>query len=209
MTKTPKTLARKTIDPFRIKQTHNTSARTPPDVVTPPEAVASAVDAFRAAADQAKHIEGEATVYKNLVFEFGKGEYAKRAMHGKTASFKILGKEEVVMFISADKGSGLTEEDVATLAAELGPDGEAKAASLVTKDYSSIRFNPDVLEKHYEAVVEALQTLPPEVLENLFLPGAMVAVKGAGEMLRAHAKDAAHYERLLDLAKITLYIKGG
>lgn len=202
-----KPLAKANIDPFKIRQTE--PARAAPDVVKAPEEIAKHVDAFREAATQAKHFEGQATPHKDAVYDFAKAEFARRAMAGKAGSFKILGEEEAVLFVIADNAKGLTEDEVTELAGELGKDGLVKTETLLKKNYTEIRFDPEVLETNYEAVIAALQALPPNVLGTLFKPTTMVAVKGAGEMLRAHAKDPAHYARLIELTKIVSYIKGG
>src|SRR5690606_19071583 len=55
--------------PFKTKR--STAATKPVDnVLTPPPAVAEAVDAFRAAQDQARYYEGEMAVHKNTILEF-------------------------------------------------------------------------------------------------------------------------------------------
>lgn len=191
-------------DPFKTRKVRETDGKKLNDTVTPPEEVAAAIDAFREAQDQAKHFEGEATIHKDQILRFGEEEYTKRLFNGMGKSFKILGDETMVTYIVMDASAGLTEEDVEDIEKKWG---RKAAEELITRDFGSIKFDPKVLEANYDAVVEALQVLPEDVLENLFRPMLMKAKAGAAETAKRYAKNPAEMRALLKALKIKNYIK--
>jgi hypothetical protein len=193
----------KKVDPFKTKKTK--SEVTPAgDTMTPPVHVAEAIDAFREAQDQAKHFEGEATIQKNIVLNYAEEEYTKRLLNGKNTSFKILGEETMVTYVVMDASAGLTDEDLEEFTRNYG---KAAAEDLITRDYASIRFDAKVLEENYDAVVEALQTLPEDVLENLFKPMLYKARSGAAEGAKHYAKKADDLLDMLKSLRIKNYIR--
>src|SRR5208282_4847758 len=101
-----------------------------------------------------------------------------RALSGKNGSFKVLGDETMVTYVVMDYSAGLSEEDVEEFAKNFGREA---AEDLIARDFSSIKFDAKVLDANYDAVVEALQTLPEDVLSNLFKPMLMKARPGAAE----------------------------
>lgn len=191
------------VDPFKTRKT-KTVEQTVSDTVTPPAEIAQAIDEFRECQDQAKHFEGEATIHKDLILSYSLDEYTKRLFNGQGKSFKILGEETMVTYVVMDSSAGLSEEDVAAISERWG---EKAADELVTKDYGSIKFDPAVMEANYEAVVEALQTLPETVLENLFKPMLMKATSGAVEAAKRYAKTPEEMKELLKALKIKNYIR--
>lgn len=174
------------------------------DTITPPEEIAQAIDAFRDAQEQAKHFEGEATVQKDSINEFALKEYSKRALKGKGRSFKLLGEQSMVTYVVMDASAGLTEEDVEAFKERWG---DKAADDLIAKDFASIRFDGEVFEANYEAIVEALQTLPKDVLENLFKPMLLKAKSGAVERAKNHVKNADELRELVQQLKIRNYIR--
>src|ERR1700757_2716512 len=101
----------KRTDPFKTRKTKS-EEKAAGDTLTPPAEIAQAIDAFREAQDQAKHFEGEATIYKDQILSYSEEEYVKRLLNGKDKSFKVLGDETMVTYVVMDAGAGLTEEDV-------------------------------------------------------------------------------------------------
>lgn len=198
-----KTAKAKKVDPFKTRKT-KTETVVAGDTLSPPKDVAEAIDAFREAQDQAKHFEGEATIHKNTVLSYSEGEYVKRLLSGKNTSFKVLGEETMVTYVVMDASAGLTEEDVEEFTRNFGKEA---AEDLITRDFASLRFDAKVLEAHYEAVVEALQTLPEEVLENLFKPMLMKASSGAAERAKRYAKKPDELLEILKSLKIKNYIR--
>lgn len=199
---TAKTPAKK-IDPFKTKKSkEETSAAS--DTISPPAEVAEAIDQFRDAQDQAKHFEGEMTIHKNVVLSYAEEEYSKRLLGGKNNSFKLLGEETMVTYVVMDSSAGLTEEDVDEFAKNYGKDA---AEDLIVRDFASIKFDAKVLEENYDAVVAALQTLPAEVLENLFKPMLMKARSGAAEGAKRYAKKPDDLLEILKSLKIKNYIR--
>ncbi|MDQ3233178.1 MAG: hypothetical protein M3Q07_15275 [Pseudobdellovibrionaceae bacterium] len=197
----PKASASK--DPFKTKKSR-APARQAENVLTPPEDVAEAVDAFRAAQDQAKFHEGEATVHKNTILNYASEEYARRLFTGEGSGFKIQGVETMAMYVVQDASAGMSEEDVEEFTDRWG---KKAAEDLIVRDFASIRFNEAVLEANYDAVVAALQTLPPEVLENLFKPMAMKARPGAADLARRHVKKAEELREIIRHLKLRNYIR--
>lgn len=193
----------KKIDPFKTAKTRKTTG-SKMETVKPPEAIAQAIDSFRKATEQAKHFQGEATVYKEAITEFSQKEYAKRAQNGKTTNFKLSGTESMATYIVQDSSSSLSEEEVEAIAEEFG---EEAAEDLTCKDYASLRFDPEVLEANFDAVLTALRTLPDEVLENLFKPMALKAVPGAVTEAAKYTKDAEDFLKLMTLLKIKNYVR--
>lgn len=196
-----KKLAKK--DPFKTKKSRS-SEQVVSDNLVPPEEVKEAIDAFRECQDQAKHFEGEATVHKDRIMSYASEEYSKRVYNGQDKSFKILGDETMVTYVVMDSSAGLTEEDLELIKERWG---EKAAEELVVRDFRSIRFDPKVLEAHYDKVVAALQTLPEEVLDNLFKPMLMKAAPGAVEAAQKHVKEADDLQELLTQLKMKHYIR--
>jgi hypothetical protein len=190
-------------DPFKTKKS-TVPAKQADNVLTPPGDVAEAVDAFRSAQDQAKFFEGEATVHKNTILDFAASEYAKRLYAGENGGFKVQGIETMAMFVVQDASAGLSEEDVADFADRWG---QKAADELIVRDFASIRFNDTVLEANYDAVVNALQTLPPDVLDALFKPMAMKARGGAAEAARRYVKNADELREILRHLKLRQYVR--
>jgi hypothetical protein len=194
--------AKKT-DPFKTKKTRTVLSESN-DTITPPKEVARAIDSFRECQDQAKHFEGEATIHKDLIMNFSNKEYSKRLYNGMSKSFKILGDETMVTYVVMDSSAGLTEEDAEDFKKKWG---KAAAERLITRDFGSIKFDPKVLEANYDAVVEALQTLPEAVLENLFKPMLMKASSGAAEIAKEFVKNPDDMKDLIKQLKIKNYIR--
>ena len=195
--------AKKKVSPFKIRKTKTTTTKVD-DTLTPPEEIAEAIDKFREFQEQAKHFEGEATIYKDQILSYTREEYVKRLQNGQNKSFKVLGEETMVTYVIMDSSSGLTDEDIEEIEERWG---EEAAENLVRNDYASIRFDPKVLEANYEQVVEALQVLPEDVLENLFRPMLMKAVPGAAETAKKYAKDDSDLRDLIDALKMKNYIR--
>lgn len=193
----------KRVDPFKTKKTKTPVAKAG-DTVTPPRDVAEAIDHFRDFQEQARHFEGEATVHKDRVQAFCQGEYARRLQSGAAGSFKVLGDETMVTYIVTDSSAGLSEEDLEVFAEKWGREA---AEELITRDFQSIRFDPEVLEANYDAVVEALQVLPGPVLERLFKPMLMKARPGSVGIGKKYAKTPEEMQDLIKDLKIKNYIK--
>lgn len=202
MAKAPAKSAKK-VDPFKTRKT-KTEESNASDTLSPPTEVAEAIDAFRECQDQAKHFEGEATIHKNTILAFSEEEYVKRLIGGKNKSFKVLGEETMVTYVVMDSSAGLSEEDVEEFAKNFG---EEAAEDLIVRDFASIKFDAKVLEANYDAVVEALQTLPSDVLENLFKPMLMKARPGAAEGAKAYTKKPGDLLEMLKALKIKNYIR--
>lgn len=193
----------KKVDPFKTKK-NKTEVSDASDTLSPPADVAAAIDAFRECQDQAKHFEGEATIHKNTVLSYSENEYVKRLLSGKNTSFKVLGEETMVTYVVMDSSAGLTEEDVEEFAKNYGREA---AEDLIVRDFSSIKFDAKVLEANYDAVVGALQSLPEEVLENLFKPMLMKASPGAAERAKKYAKKPDELLEILKSLRIKNYIR--
>lgn len=192
----------KKADPFKTRKT--TSPHKADDIVTPPEEISEAIDAFRQASDQAKFFEGEATVYKNSIVDYARSVFSKRFLNGTKTGFKIRGSETDVMYVIQDSSAGFSEEEVQEFENRWG---RQAAEELIVRDLGNIRFNEKVLEAHYDEVVQALQTLPDEVFHNLFKPMLMKAKPGALESARKYAKSSSELEKLVRDLKIKNYIK--
>jgi hypothetical protein len=195
--------AAKKPEPFKTRKT-KTEASQPGDTITPPEEIQKAIDSFREAQDQAKHFEGEMTIQKDVIVSYSEQEYCKRLVNGMNDSFKLLGEETMVTYVVMDAGAGLTDEDSEDFAKRWG---KGAAEELIVRDYASIRFDGKVLEAHYDAVVAALQTLPEEVIENLFKPMLMKARPGAAEAAKRYAKTPEDLCELLKQLRIKNYIR--
>ncbi len=193
----------KKLDPFKTRKTKAPTTKTD-DTVTPPAKIAKAIDSFREAQDQCKHYEGEMTIYKDEIVSYASEQYAKRLMSGVKNSFKILGEETMVTYVVMDSSAGLTEEEVAEFAQRWGQDA---AEELIVKDFGSVRFDPTVLEANYDAVVEALQTLPEQVLQNLFKPMLMKAKSGAADLAKNKVESQDELKDILKDLKIKNYVR--
>lgn len=197
------TKSAKKVDPFKTRKT-KTEESDASDTMSPPPEVAEAIDAFRECQDQAKHFEGEATIHKNVILSYSEEQYVKRLMGGKNKSFKVLGDETMVTYVVMDASAGLSEEDKEEFARNYG---KKAAEDLIMNDYGSLKFDAKVLEANYDAVVEALQALPEDVLENLFKPMLMKARPGAAEKAKSYAKNADELLEMLKALKIKNYIR--
>ena len=192
----------KKADPFKVRK--NTTPSKADDIVSPTPEVTEAIDAFRQAIDQAKFFEGEATVYKNTILDFARAQYAKRFFDGNKSGFKLQGDDAMIMYIIQDSSAGFSDEDLADFVEKWG---DKAADELIVRDFASIRFNDKTLEAHYDEVVNALQTLPPEILENLFKPMLMKARPNALDTARKYAKNTNEFTKLMSDLKIKNYIK--
>lgn len=190
--------------PFKTKRSSAPEEKTSENILPAPPEIAEAVDAFREAQDQAKYFEGEATVHKNTVLSFCQDEYAKRLFSGLGSGFKVQGVETIAMYVVQDSSAGLSEEDVEQFTERWG---KKAAEELITQDFASIRFNDKVLEAHYDQVVKALETLPPEILENLFKPMALKAKANAADNARRFTKSPAETKEILRHLKLKNYIR--
>jgi hypothetical protein len=193
----------KKVDPFKTRKTKTETADAS-DTISPPKEIAKAIDSFREAQDQAKHFEGEATIFKNEILGFSEEEYVKRLISGKNNSFKVLGDETMVTYVVMDSSAGLSEEDVDEFAKTWGKEA---AEDLIVRDFSSIKFDAKVLEANYDAIVDALQVLPSDILENLFKPMLMKARSGAAEGAKKYAKKSDDLLEMLKQLKIKNYIR--
>lgn len=193
----------KKVDPFKTRKTKSEES-VAGDTISPPAEIAQEIDAFRECQDQAKHFEGEATIHKNAILNFSEEEYVKRLISGKNTSFKVLGEETMVTYVVMDASAGLSEEDVEEFAKNFSREA---AEDLIVRDYSSIKFDAKVLEANYDAVVEALQVLPSDVLENLFKPMLMRARLGAAEGAKHYSKKPDDLLEMLKALKIKNYIR--
>lgn len=198
-----KAAVKKKVDPFKVRKAKVEESRES-DTLTPPDEVQTAIDSFREFQEQARHFEGEATVQKDLILDWANGEFAKRALSGMGDSFKALGEESLVTYVVMDASAGLTEEDVSEFASNWG---EKAAEELIERDYASVRFEGKVLEAHYDKIVEALQVLPPEVLEGLFKPMLMRARRGAVEKAKKYAKTPEKLQEMLKQLRMKNYLK--
>jgi hypothetical protein len=201
MPKTSKTTKKASI--FKTRKTRETTPQSG-DTLSPPREIARAIDAFREAQEQMKHFEGEATVQKDAVNDYSRREYAKRVLKGKNKSFKLLGEQSMVTYVVMDASAGLTAEDVEAFTERWG---EKAAADLIQPDLASVRFDGEVFEANYEAIEEALQSLPKDVLENLFKEGLQKAKKGAVERAKKYAKNPEELLELIQQLKIRNYIR--
>ena len=174
------------------------------DTLTPPEEIQQAIDAFREAQEQAKHFEGEMTIQKDAINEYSLTEFAKRVLKGKPRSFKLLGEQSMVTYVVMDASAGLTEDDVEAFRDRWG---EKAAEELITPDFASIRFDGEVLEANYDAIVKALESLPKEILENLFKPMLLRAKPGAVERAKHYAKTPEDLREIIQQLKIRNYIR--
>lgn len=190
-------------DPFKVrKQKAPTNAVQ--DTITPPADVKEAIDSFRECQEQAKHYEGEATIYKDKILNFAKTEYLKRMQAGMTGTFKLMGDEGMISYIVQDSSAGLTDDDVEEFRERWGDEA---AEELITKDYASVRFDGKVFEANYDKIVEALQTLPDEVLENLFKPHLLKAQQNALMKAQKYAKTPEELREILEQLRIKNYVK--
>ncbi len=191
------------IDPFKIKKNKDPQASVM-DTLSPDKDVQEAIDQYRECQEQAKHYEGEATVYKDKILNYSIQEYCKRSFHGKEKSFKILGHESIVSYVVQDSSAGLTDDDVQDFIQRWG---NAAAEDLIIRDYSSLRFDAKILEAHYDEVLGALQTLPVHILENLFKPMLMKASDHAVEKSRKYVKNPKDLVEMIRQLRIKNYIK--
>jgi len=198
-----KTSSVKKLDPFKTRKSKVPLAKAD-DAITPPQKIQKAIDAFREAQDQYKHFEGEMTIHKDQIMSYGWDEYSKRMMHGKKGSFKVLGEETMVTYVAMDSSAGLSDEDVALIEQRWGKEA---AQQLIGPDFSTIRFDAAVLEANYDAVVEALQSLPESVFENLFKPMLRKAKSGAVDQCKKFAKNSEELKELLQDLKMKNYIR--
>ena len=190
-------------DPFKTRSSKDEVPSASGSLNPPPE-ISEAIDQFRQNQDQAKHFEGQATIYKDQVQNWAFEQFLSRSLAGVKGSFKVEGDESMVTYVTMDSSAGLTEDDVSQIASRFG---DKVADDLVTRDFRSIRFDPEVLASNYDAVVEALQVLPDGVLSRLFKPMLLKAKPGAVELAKQHAKDEEELGELLRMLKMKYYIR--
>ena len=95
-------------DPFKTRKVKS-EATPEAGALNPPPDVAEAIDRFRDCQDQAKHFEGEATVYKDKIQNWALDELVSRTYNGQSGSFKILGDETMVTFVTMDSKDAMVK----------------------------------------------------------------------------------------------------
>jgi len=190
-------------DIFKTRKTREPEAAEG-DTITPPEEIMRAIDEFRDAQEQAKHFEAEATIQKDLINDYSRKEFSKRVIKGKNKSFKLLGDQSMVTYVVMDASAGITEDELEAFRDQWG---DKVADELITRDFASIRFDGEVLEANYDAIVKALEVLPSDVLDNLFKPMLLKARPGAVERAKKIAKNADELLELIQQLKIRNYIR--
>jgi hypothetical protein len=192
------------VNPFKVRETPSVAKGKEPPVI-PPADISIHVDEFCENSRQATHFAGEVASHKLPILDFCRFKFAERAMTGKCEkSFKLAGDIDQVTFIHEDRGSNLTDDDVADLIDEVG---EEAAEKMLKIDIGSFRFNIAALEANFDAVVKALQVLPAEVLETLITPGSVTMRSGAYQDAKEIAETPVQLARIAEILKIRSYIK--
>ena len=189
----------------KIFKTASTSAKSKNDVIMANGDMINVVDSYKKLNDEIKHLEGEATIFKNEFKAYAHNLFSERVITGKTNNFKVEGKTGSVSYIVQDASSGITDEDYAAFTEKWG---KKAAKELIMDDLGSIKFDADVLTANYDAVVTALQNaLPAEVLESLFKPMLMKAAKGAVDKAAKIAKDPEKLAEMLTDLKVKTQVR--
>ena len=192
-----------TVNPFQVKQTSAKASKN--DVLTVPPAIAEAVDEFNGLNRQIKNLTSLQAASKATVTEYCQQEFASRKLTGVEGNFKVQGGEATATYICQDRSSGISGDEREVFAGQFGQDA---ADDLMKVDYAGFRFNGEVLEQNFDAVVEALRRgLPEEVLAKLILPTGFTAVPQAHAKIKDHAKDADAFVKILKALKVTNFIQ--
>lgn len=199
-TKTSKTAA---VNPFQVKQTSVKASKN--DLLPTPPEIASSIDTFTSLSREIKLLEGQKESVKAELTEYCRNEFAGRKMNGVEGNFKVEGVESTASYICQDRSSSLSGQDREAFAEEFG---EKAAEDLLKVDFAGYRFNGEVLEQHFGAVIAALQKgLPEDVLAVLIQPTGYVAVPQAHTKIKEHAKTRKDFIEILKALKVVNFIQ--
>jgi hypothetical protein len=193
---------KKKIDPFKIKKTRN---KDDIESIKPPPEVAVAVDRFNASHELVRHHMSELSVQREIIMNYALDTHSQRLTdEDKNRSFKILGVEKTVTFVAVDGSGQITGDELAEFQTEWG---KAAAKTLIVKDWNNVRVNGEVLVKNFDVIMKVLEKLPPKILQNLFWPISLKAVKGAVDKAKPWAKSSDKMRRIIEQLKLRNYIK--
>lgn len=174
------------------------------DIITPKERqIRKSIDEFVEIHGEIKARERSLQKLKNTIMTYAKVERAKRIAEGKSdESFKIEGLNKALTFVITDGGAAIPEDSYLSLLTEFGE----VANDLLEVDIASVKFNPTVLMENLDEVIEALNTLPTEVISNLFLPPPRKIKKGAtarvGQLIKEEEKILDFLEKSRNTVKL-------
>jgi len=169
--------------------------------------VAASVDQYASLHGQIKLLEGQQEKFKNEVVAEAKSAFAKRVFDGMTGNLKILGNDESVTFITQNSGSGLTGEDLETIATEFG---KKAVAALTEADLGSLKFKSDFIsssdnqKRMFDALAKAFSS---DELAEMFQPITHKVKATAIESAVIHVKSADELADLYTALKLKAYIK--
>lgn len=190
-------------EPFKTRQTQKGKNAKVASVLPPPK-IGQAVDEFCELRDDIKFKEGELTVLKDVVMNFAQDEFTRRTVTGIPGGFHVQGIKRSLTYVVQDASAGFSAEEYVLFEERWG---EEAAKELLVEDLGSIRFNADVLKANKDLVVKALQALPANVLENLFLPALMKSTDGALEKAKRYAKSPKELREMMEQLKIKNYVR--
>jgi len=197
------------ISPFKVKSASNSKSSGSPHVTPSDASIKDAVDEFKKIKAEIKNLEGQLAGTSAVLSTFGRAQFAERHMNGQasgTGNFIIDGHTDTVSFQYQNAGSGLADEDFQAFATA---HGEKAAQELLRLDLGSIKLNSDTISKPgvMDMVVNALQSLPPEILENLFTAASYVVTDDVFVKARGHAKSAEDYAAIMADLKVKNFLK--
>lgn len=165
-----------------------------------------AVDSFSSLKKQIKHLEGEMTVYKDMLTDFSEENYAERNKGGITGNFKIQGNETQINYIVPARARA---KDEAKYDEFVETHGEATAERLLEVDYGSIRLNAEFLSEgnNQELLMTALGKLGQDFLDNVFTSPTYKVTKDAVLEASDIAKNADELRSILTDLQLASYLK--
>jgi len=194
-------------DPFSRAAKEKKATSTSLEKINPPTEIKFSVDEYKKLDGQIKVLEGEKAGHKSILEAFARDTYATRQVAEKSGNFAILGDSSHVTYIVQDASGGMTQVEYDEFASQ---HGKKAAESLLALNKASVKFDVKTLEEPgvMQQVVDALNTLPPDLLERLFTPAYYGVVEDVTIKARKFAKDAKQYQQIMSDLKVKAYIRG-
>ncbi len=176
------------------------------DIVDAPATLKTKIDLFVATHREIKRAERELQKLKDEILAFAKEERAFRVTSGKEdRSFRIEGGKDTVTFVVTDSGAGIEPQDLLVIESEFG----SGVRQLLELDLNSLRFNTEVLRPNFQQVARAFETLPQQILGDLFRQVSFTVAKGATSKIPKLTNDVQQVKAILERIRTTVKLQAG
>ena len=156
--------AAKKIDPFKKAKAKDKKSAKGSFEIECPQDVSNAISSWAEAKEAYDTAKGEMTIHSSSILEYGKQQYASRALKGDYSSLKLKGENAALTFVVAVKAK-FDDEEVSAIENKFGEDEADSLLNAGDMSLNSKFISDDIKER----MVSALQKeFSNEELANLF-----------------------------------------